>query len=55
MTTVATCILLLCFAVSAEISGVHFSEGSFVKEGAVLFALNSSASSGYGSVGRAGV
>ena len=28
--------------VSAKISGVHFAEGSFVKEGAVLFTLNSS-------------
>ncbi len=28
--------------VSAKISGVHFSEGSFVKEGAALFTLNSS-------------
>lgn len=28
--------------VSAKIAGVHFDEGSFVKEGAVLFTLNSS-------------
>lgn len=28
--------------VSAKITGVHFDEGSFVKEGAVLFTLNSS-------------